>query len=134
MSETLATRLQRRAEACHPDKPQPMLRRIIEVRSVLAEQHLRGLSWTALADLLAAEGLNLTAGTLRNYMNEIGHVVDHLRAQGHADPSDAEIHAALRKKRGPLPSPKPLRPAPPPLHSDAPLFAIGTKPLSDRDL
>lgn len=101
----LKERLRLLAEATAPDKTPPLICKIIEVRRVIAEQRLRGHSWSALAGMLAQEGLNLADGTLRNYMAQIGHAEAQLHDAGNPTPSDAEIHTALRQKRAALQRP-----------------------------
>lgn len=96
--QPLSERLRRRAETMQPDKRLPIVRRIIEVRIVLAEQRQRGLSWSALADLLGNEGIHVSAGTLRNYMRQIGRAESALREAGNASPSDAEIYAGRHQR------------------------------------
>ena len=62
----LVERLNARAATLQPDKAATTISKIIEVRAVLAEQKMRGLSWAALTDLLESEGVSLAEGTLRN--------------------------------------------------------------------
>lgn len=102
--QPLSERLRRRAETMQPDKRLPIIRRIIEVRIVLAEQRGRGLSWAALADLLGNEGVHVSAGTLRNYMRQIGRAERALLEAGNASPSDAQIHARLHQQGTLIPS------------------------------
>jgi len=108
--QPLSERLRRRAETMQPDKRLPIIRRIIEVRIVLAEQRGRGLSWAALADLLGNEGVHVSAGTLRNYMRQIGRAERALLEAGNASPSDAEIHARLHQQGTLIPSVRPRTP------------------------
>lgn len=105
----LAERLRKRAEALRPDKQPPVIRKIIEVRSVIAQERLRGRSWNALSDLLKAEGIHLTPGTLRNYMALIGQAETALRDAGTLSPGDDDIHAALRH---PVSRPRTAAPTP----------------------
>jgi hypothetical protein len=91
----LIERLKARATSVLPDKFATTISKIIEVRSVLAEQRMRGLSWCALTHLLEAEGVSLAQGTLRNYARMIGQAEAVLRDRGNPAPTDAEIHAAL---------------------------------------
>ena len=91
----LSERLKLRADGQEPDKATATIFKIIEARSVIAEQRLRGLSWAALTRLLEEEGVNLSEGTLRNYARMIGSAEAALRAMGKAEPTDKEIHAAL---------------------------------------
>lgn len=107
----LSERLKMRAASLPPDKPVATILRIIEARSVLAEQRLRGMSWAALTRLLAEEGVNLSDGTLRNYMRMIGAAEAALRAGGMAEPTDREIHAALYGPHRAAPAPKASDPA-----------------------
>ncbi len=95
----LEERLRLLADATAPDKTPPTIRKIIEVRRFIAEQRLRGHSWSALAGMLAQEGLNLAEGSLRNYMAQIGRAEALLHNAGNSNPSDVEIHAALRQKQ-----------------------------------
>mgnify|MGYP000084114462 CR=1 FL=1 len=91
----LSERLKLRADGQEPDKATATIFKIIEARSVIAEQRLRGLSWAALTRLLEEEGVNLSEGTLRNYARMIGSAEAALRAMGNPEPTDKEIHAAL---------------------------------------
>lgn len=111
---SLSERIQKRAQTRLPDKQPPVIRKIIEARSVIAQQRLRGQSWHALADILEAEGVHLGAGTLRNYMAKIGKAEISLQDAGTPLPTDDEIHAALRQPQtkgavapGPAPHPAP---------------------------
>ena len=108
---SLEERLRLRAEKTAPDKVPAAICKVIEVRRVLTEQRLRGHSWASLTQMLADEGLNLTAGTLRNYLAQIGHAEDILCASGNADPSDAQIHGALRQSQARRPAASCLQPA-----------------------
>lgn len=105
---SLEERLRERAEGTVPDKVPAAICQVIEVRRVLSEQRLRGHSWASLAQMLADVGLNLTAGTLRNYMRQIGRAEAYLHDAGKSDASDSEIHAALRRMQA-----APRRPAAP---------------------
>lgn len=95
----LSERLKTRAAGLEPDRATATICRIIEARSVIAEQRLRGLSWAALTRLLEEEGVNLSEGTLRNYARMIGTAEAALRAKGNPEPTDKEIHAALYSPR-----------------------------------
>ncbi len=96
----LVERLNARAATLQPDKAAKTISKIIEVRAVLAEQKMRGLSWAALTDLLESEGVSLAEGTLRNYMRLIGQAEATLRAGGNSAPSDKDIRAALHIRQG----------------------------------
>ena len=96
----LVERLNARAATLQPDKAAKTISKIIEVRAVLAEQKMRGLSWAALTDLLESEGVSLAEGTLRNYMRLIGQAEAALRAGGNSAPSDKDIRAALHIRQG----------------------------------
>ena len=107
----LVERLNARAATLQPDKAATTISKIIEVRAVLAEQKMRGLSWAALTDLLESEGVSLAEGTLRNYMRMIGQAEAALRAGGNMAPSDQDIRAALHIGQGanePRQKPSPL--------------------------
>lgn len=95
----LSERLKIRAAGLEPDKATATIFKIIEARSVIAEQRLRGLSWAALTRLLAEEGVNLSEGTLRNYARMIGGAEADLRAKGNPEPTDKEIHDAVYTPR-----------------------------------
>lgn len=96
---TLSERLKVRAASLDPDKATATIFKIIEARHVIAEQRLRGLSWAALTRLLAEEGVNLSEGTLRNYVRMIGSAEAALQAKGNPEPTDKEIHASLYAPR-----------------------------------
>jgi hypothetical protein len=96
----LVERLNARAATLQPDKAAKTISKIIEVRAVLAEQKMRGLSWAALTDLLESEGVSLAEGTLRNYMRMIGQAEAAMRAGGNMVPSDQDIRAALHIRQG----------------------------------
>lgn len=95
----LSERLKMRAAGLEPDKATATIFKIIEARSVIAEQRLRGLSWAALTRLLGEEGVNLSEGTLRNYARMIGGAEADLRAKGNPEPTDKEIHDAVYTPR-----------------------------------
>lgn len=83
-----------------------MIRRIIEVRSVLEEHRQRGLSWDTLAGLLEQEKIHITAGTLRNYMRMIRQAEARLQEKSdQAVPKDEDIHKALYACSADLPKP-----------------------------
>lgn len=108
---SLVERLNARAATLQPDKAATTISKIIEVRAVLAQQKMRGLSWAALTNLLESEGVSLAEGTLRNYMRLIGQAEATLRAGGNSAPSDQDIHAALHIRQGanaPRQKPSPL--------------------------
>lgn len=108
----LIERLKARAATLQPDKSAKTISRIIEVRDVLAQQRMRGLSWAALTGLLESEGVCLAEGTLRNYMRMIGQAEAALRAVGNPAPSDQDIHAALHIQQGtPAARQKPSHPS-----------------------
>ncbi len=119
----LEERLRLLADATAPDKTPSAICKIIEVRRFIAEQRLRGHSWAALARMLAQEGLNLAAGSLRNYMAQIGRAEEHLHASGNSDPSDSEIHAALRQKQA-----APQRPAVQAQRRPSPALVVSAPP------
>lgn len=96
---TLSERLKLRAASLDPDKATATIFKIVEARHVIAEQRLRGLSWAALTRLLAEEGVNLSEGTLRNYVRMIGSAEAALQAKGNPEPTDKEIHASLYAPR-----------------------------------
>lgn len=125
---SLADRLRNRAASTRPDKRPPVIMQIIPVRIVIAEQRDRGLSWEVLADLLAAEGVNLSPGTLRNYIALIAKSIASLRAVGNTSPSDVEIHAAVRDKTAPaVQIPEPGADAPR-THPPAPVHTVASPP------
>lgn len=125
---SLADRLRNRAATTSPDKRPPVIMQIIPVRIVIAEQRDRGLSWEVLADLLAAESVNLSPGTLRNYFALIAKSINNLRAAGNTSPSDADIYAALRREPAPaVQIPKPGA-DPPRAHPSAPIHAAAGPP------
>lgn len=137
----LSERLIAQAEALSPDRPVPLVFRIVELRRVLSQLKLSGFSWGMLARLLAEEGLHISPGTLRNYMRLIGLAEARLHGLGQIAPSDAEIHAALRlvraapaARRPPSCPPSVLSPppAPPPLGLLHARGALNRNP--DRDL
>ena len=102
--QPLSERLKMRAAGLVPDRATATIFKIIEARHVIAEQRLRGLSWAALTRLLAEEGVNLSEGTLRNYVRMIGSAEAALQAKGNPEPTDKEIHASLYASRTAAPS------------------------------
>lgn len=126
---SLEERLRQRAERMVPDKAPAAICKVIEVRRVLAEQRHRGHSWASLAQMLADEGLNLTAGTLRNYMAQIGRAEAHLYNAGNPEPSDCEIHKALRQMQAASP-PQPTKIITPSARASPPTRGIHASPAT----
>lgn len=107
---TLEERLYWHAEETEPDKAPPLLRKIIEIRGFINLQRGRGHSWRSLTQMMAKEHLNLTEGTLRNYMAQIAKAEAELHAAGKVEPTVSDIHGALR--RPPATPPRPQGPFP----------------------
>lgn len=126
---SLEERLRQRAEETVPDKVPAAICQVIEVRGVLAEQRHRGHSWASLAQMLADVGLNLTAGTLRNYMAQIGRAEAYLHNAGNPEPSDCEIHAALRRMQAASP-PQPTKIITPSARTSPPTRGIHASPAT----
>lgn len=73
-------------------KTNTAISKIIELRDVLTEERCRGRTSDGLAELLAEAGVNITPGTLRNYLADIDRAILALESEGNAAPSDSDIH------------------------------------------
>lgn len=78
-------------------KTRSAIRKVIELRDVLTEERCRGRTSDDLAELLAQAGINITPGTLRNYLADIDRAILALESDGNAAPSDAAIHRRLNE-------------------------------------
>jgi hypothetical protein len=85
-SSTLSERIEARAKTLHSDKRPPVMFQIIEAHEKLATLHLEKRSWANLVEILDAEGVHLSQGTLRNYMARIGKAKAALAAIIHEAP------------------------------------------------
>jgi len=101
---TLAERIEMRAQEVHPDKASPVISKIIEARGAIVQERLRGHSWAHLVDILAAEGVNLSQGTLRNYMAKIGRAEAALKDKGVLSPTNEHIRAAVWREHPKVPA------------------------------
>lgn len=85
-------RLRKRAAAKPIAKPKPVLRLIIEARHVLAELRAEGRTSEEIRELLEAENIHTTAGTIRNFRTQISRAIEALELEGNAEPTDDQIH------------------------------------------
>lgn len=85
-------RVRARAKEKPIKKTRPALLQIIEIRNVLIDERLRGRTSDDLAGILASEGINITPGTLRNYLAQIGRAIVALENERKEKPSNADIH------------------------------------------
>lgn len=85
-------RLRKRAAAKPIAKPKPVLRLIIEARHILAELRTEGRTSEDIRELLEAENIHTTAGTIRNFRTQISRAIEALELEGNAEPTDDEIH------------------------------------------
>lgn len=92
-----ADRLRSLAEQTPIKKTNTAISKIIELRDVLTEERCRGRTSDGLAELLAEAGVNITPGTLRNYLADIDRAILALESEGNAAPSDADIHRKVNQ-------------------------------------
>lgn len=92
-----ADQLRALAEQTPIKKTNTAIRKVIELRDALTEERCRGRTSDGLAALLAAAGINITPGTLRNYLADIDRAVLALESDGNAAPSDADIHKRVNE-------------------------------------
>lgn len=85
-------RLRKRAADNPIAKPKPVLRLIIEARHILAELRTEGRTSEDIRELLEAENIHTTAGTIRNFRTQISRAIEALELEGNAEPTDDEIH------------------------------------------
>lgn len=91
-SADFSERLRKRAAANPIAKPKPVLRLIIEARHVLAELRAAGRTSEDIRELLEAENIHTTAGTIRNFRTQISRAIEALDLEGNATPTDDQIH------------------------------------------
>jgi hypothetical protein len=85
-------RLRIRAAANPIAKTKPVLRLIIEARHVLAELRAEGRTSEDIRELLEAENIHTTAGTIRNVRTQISRAIEALELEGNGKPTDDQIH------------------------------------------
>jgi hypothetical protein len=84
--------LRERAAANPIEKSKNVLRELIEARDSLAELRAEGRSSEKIQELLEAEQVHATAGTVRNYRAQICRAIEALELDGNSAPTDDEIH------------------------------------------
>lgn len=94
-STSLSERLRERAAANPIEKSKNVLRELIEARDSLAELRAEGRSSEKIQELLEAEQVHATAGTIRNYRAQIHRAIEALELSGNSAPTDEEIHQMI---------------------------------------
>ena len=89
---SLSARLRKRAAANPIAKSKNVLLELIEARDTLKELRAGGHSSETIQELLEAEKVHATAGTIRNYRAQIDRAIEALELEGNSAPTDDQIH------------------------------------------